>query len=508
MKNLYEWMRGMRSQDSRQPDEPARTSIASSLAENSRQLSILFDGFPDLTIRRLQSKSGLGVMLAYLDGLVDKKLINTDIIRPILYEKPTDPSDGLSSVPISPVKKIRDWSNIEQAILSGKSILFMDGESHAFELDTQGGPQRSIEEPNVESAIKSAHQGFVETMGQNIALVRRYIPSRKLKLKEMSIGERGHIKVSILYIEDVVNKQALHEIEKRIEQVNVDNILTIGELEEFIEDHSFTPFPQFVGTERPDTTASHLLQGRVAVLIDRSSTALVAPVTFISFFQVIDDYSVRWMVSSFVRLMRFAGLIIAVFLPSIYIAMISFHYEVIPLQLILSIGESREKVPFPPIVEALIMELVLEMLREAGLRLPSPLGQTIGIVGGIVIGQAAVQAGIVSNIMVIVVALTAISSFIIPNLELLGGIRLIRFPVMFIASIFGMVGIVISIMVIVVHLISLESLGVPYGSPLTPLYLSDMKDTFIRLPRWLMLNRPQSVGSQQPLRKGSIKKRG
>ncbi|MEV3228867.1 spore germination protein, partial [Paenibacillus larvae] len=203
-----------------------------------------------------------------------------------------------------------------------------------------------------------------------------------------------------------------------------------GELEQFIEDDPYSPFPQLTITERPDTTASHLLQGRVTIVVDRSPGVLIGPMTLTSFFQTTDDYSIRWLVSSFVRMLRFVGAIIAIFAPALYIALVSFHYEVIPLRLLLTIAESRERVPFPPLIEALIMELVLEMLREAAIRLPAPVGQTIGIVGGIVIGQAAVQAGLVSNIMVIVVAITAISSFILPNLELGAGIRLIRFPIM------------------------------------------------------------------------------
>jgi spore germination protein len=220
----------------------------------------------------------------------------------------------------------------------------------------------------------------------------------------------------------------------------------------------------------------------------------------------VDDYNLRWVIASFIRLLRFSAFFITIFTPALYIAMISFHYEVLPLQLLLWIAQSRERIPFPPLIEAMFMELVLEMLREAAIRLPAPIGQTIGVVGGIVIGQAAVEAGIVSNIMVIVVAITGIASFIIPNLEMSTGIRLIRFPMMLMAYIFGMAGIMVGAMVLIARLLTLTSLGVPYTSPISPMLFSDMKDTFIRLPISLLKKRPLSVRPSQLQRQGNRKK--
>lgn len=350
--------------------------------------------------------------------------------------------------------------------------------------------------------MKGAHQGFVETALQNIALIRRYIPNRELKIKEFWIGERGVCKVSVMFVEDIVDPDLLRILEDRITAITVDAVLNTGELEEMIEDNPYSPFPQFYTTERPDTAASHLLQGRIGIIVDRSPSVLIAPSTFVSFFQSVDDYSTRWLVSSFIRLLRFLAMVVATFLPALYIALISFNYELIPLDLILTVGESRESVPFPPLIEAVMMELTLEMLREAGIRLPSPIGQTVGIVGGIVIGQAVVQAGIVSNVMVIVVAFTAISSFIFPNYDMAAAIRLVRFAMMGLASMFGIIGIVIGFMILIGHLISLESLGAPYASPFAPVRFQDLKDTFLRLPLWLMKNRPTSVLSTQSRRQG------
>lgn len=504
MVSIFDWLKGKKAYEpQRQPEFTTTPSIAANL----KHLSGLFDGIPEFVCKELVLKNKDKAAIAYMDGLIDKVLINRDIIRPLLYEEWDDQHVFESAVSMGSVKKNKNWREIEQAILSGKTVLFMEGLSYVLVLETQGWPQRAIQEPQNETTVKSAHQGFTETATQNIAMIRRYIPSTELKVKTCPVGKRGQVNISILYIDDVVNKKALQEAEKRVKKIDVDTILNTGELEGFIEDNAYTPFPQLSMTERPDTAASHLLQGRIVIMLDRSPGVLVGPMTFTSFFQSTDDYNIRWIVSSFVRSLRFIGALIAGVAPALYIALISFHYEVIPLRLLLSIAESRERVPLPPLIEALIMELVLEMLREAGIRLPAPIGQTIGIVGGIVIGQAAVQAGIVSNIMVIVVAVTAISSFILPNTELASGIRLIRFPLMLLASALGMVGIITGIIAIVIHLLAMQSLGVPYSAPISPFRLSDMKDTFVRLPTWLQRKRPESVSPQQLKRLAMKKKR-
>ncbi|NHW36055.1 spore germination protein [Paenibacillus aceris] len=472
--------------------------LSASLTKNIACIDAIFSNTPDLTVRFLEIKqTGKQAVLIYLEGLTDKNVINNHVIRPLINDSNID---GDAHVTVGHVMTAIVWSDVEDAILHGMSALFVDGRAEAQLFDTQGWPQRAIEDPKTEASLRGAHQGFVETSSQNIAMIRRYIPNRELKIKELIVGRRGKTKISILYLEDVANVAELHELEHRIKKLNIDSILYTGELNELIEDNYLSPFPQFMLTERPDVTASHILQGRLAVIVDRSSSALIGPTTFTSYFQSADDYSTRWLVASFIRLQRFIGFLIAIFLPSFYIAVISFNYEVIPIKLLLSIGESRGQVPFPPFIEALIMEFAIEMLREAAIRLPQPIGQTVGIVGGIVIGQAAVQAGIVSNIMVIVVALTAIASFILPNYDMASGIRLIRFPMMLLSALFGFFGIVMGIVFLLAHLISLESLGTPFGSPLAPLRIKDLKDTFFRVPLWKLTSRPKSTNPLQPTR--------
>ncbi|GMX61541.1 spore germination protein GerSA [Paenibacillus elgii] len=507
---LHNWIRGKKSFAAQaQANHKLNTPISSVLAQNIADLHELFSQTPDLVVRHFVIKqTGNQAAIAYLDGLTDKNSLNKDVLRPLQFEADSDAPGNLPRVNVGNVRTISLWSDLEMAMLQGVSILFEDGRNDAVVFNTQGWPQRSIEDPQLEASLKGAHQGFVETSSQNIALIRRYIPNRELKIKELTIGRRGNTLVSILYMADIVHPEVLKEIEDRIQQLDIDAIINTGELAELIEDNPYSPFPQFIATERPDSAAAQLLQGRFVVIVDRSPSVLIGPATFTSFFQSVDDYSTRWMVASFTRLLRFMGFTVAVFLPALYIAVISFNYEVIPLQLLLSIGESRARVPFPPLVEALLMEITLEMMREAGVRLPAPVGQTVGIVGGIVIGQAAVSAGIVSNIMVIVVASTAIASFIIPNYDMASGVRLIRFPMMIIAAMFGIVGMVIGMMTLIGHLISLESLGTPYGNPIAPMRFADMKDTFVRLPLWRMKTRPKSSRAVNSQRMGDNHPKG
>lgn len=472
MGSFNKWIRGEKTFSAQeQVDHILNKSISSSLSLNLKQLSKLFSGIPELITRTFPLKNGKEAALIYMEGLVDKTVINVDILRPLLFKEWNEDDFWESSISIGNIKKIQKWTDIEQSLLHGKSILFINGQLSALELDTQAAPKRGIEEPTTESSIKSSHEGFNEVASDSIALIRRYIPNRELKVKEFSVGERAISKVFLLYLADIANEDVVQEMACRIKSIKVDAILTTGELEGFVEDNSYTLFPQLSITERPDTTAHHLLDGRIAVVVDHSPGVLIGPMTFSSFFQTIDDYSFRPMIPSFIRLLRFTGLFIAI---------------------------------FAPILEALLMELALEMLQEAAVRLPGPVGQTIGVVGGIVIGQAAVQAGIVSNVMVIVVSITAVASFIIPNLEMSVGIRLLRFPMMIIASLFGVIGIMVGMAIIIIHILSMESLGVPYGSPFSPLFASDLKDILVRLPWKIMKKRPLSLNLKQENRQSAI----
>lgn len=483
--------------------------LSTDLMKNIVKIKSIFTETPDLTIRNLVIKqTGEKGALIYLNEIVDGQILFNHVIKPLIFEDGKEAGNADLWVSLGQIKKAATWTEVEKAVLSGQCVLLVDKQREAYIYDTPSFPKRSIEDTPVESSLTGAKVGFTESASDNIALIRQHISNKELKIKEMTVGKRGKLKLSILYLADVANKEVLSELESRIGKIDVDNVINAGAFSEFIEDNPYSPFPQIMLSERPDFVASEILEGRIAIIVDRSPGVLIAPATFDTFFKTIDDYGSRWLVASFVRLMRYFGFLIAIFLPALYIAIISFHFEVIPLKLLFSIGVSRERIPFPPFIEAFLMEITLEMLREAGVRLPSKIGQTVGIVGGIVIGQAAVEAGIVSNIMVIVVALTAIASFIIPNYEMASAVRIVRFPMMILASLFGFVGLSIGFMLLLAHFISLTSLGMPYGSPFAPLRIKDWVDVIIRFPQWMFKNRPLSTGTVQLKRANSSRPEG
>lgn len=488
---------------------PPQDSISSKLMDNLDKIKSLFCDTPDLIMRQLVIKQTQSpAALIYLSGITDVKTIFNHVLNPLLFETRKDDSESDLAVSLGHITKTTSWTQVEDAILNGECVLFVDHSSVALIYDTPSFPKRAIEDTPLESSITGPHVGFTETGSENVALIRKHIHNRELKIKEMTVGSRGKSKVSMLYLADVAKQELLKELEERIGKLNVDSILNSSALAEYIEDNPLSPFPQLLLTERPDFAASEILQGRIVIVVDRSASVIIGPATFDSFFKAVDDYGSRWLTASFIRLMRFVGFLIAILLPAIYIAILTFHVDIIPIRLLLSLGQSRERIPFPPFIEAFIMELILEMLREAGIRLPAKIGQTVGIVGGIVIGQAAVEAGIVSNVMVIVVALTAIASFIIPNYEMGSAIRIVRFPMMILASLFGFVGITVGFMILIAHFIELESLGMPYGSPIAPLRFADWKDVFVRFPLWAISKRPLSNQAIQSIRAESNHKGG
>ncbi len=300
----------------------------------------------------------------------------------------------------------------------------------------------------------------------------------------MSIGELSQTDVAIAYIEGLATEALLDEVRTRLSRIQIDGILESAYIEEFIEDAPYSPFPQIQNTERPDIVIANLLEGKVAILVDNTPFALIVPMTFWNGLQAVEDYYERFIYTSFIRFIRYILFNITMYLPSIYVALITYHPKLIPTTLLISIAAARDSVPFPTIIEALLMELVFEGLREAGIRLPKAVGSAVSIVGALVVGQAAVQAGIVSSPMVIIVATTGIASFSIPRYNLGTALRLVRFPMLILAGMFGLYGIVIGFIVLTIHLVNLRSFGVPYFNPVAPQIPEDLKDVLLRSPRW------------------------
>ena len=449
--------------------------------------------------------------LIYIDGLADKTLLNDYVIESLMLESShITKSEEIKEriLTVSDLKEETDMNKCIDSILSGDTVLFIEGLSNFYILATRAWPNRGVGEPANETAVRGSREGFSETIRFNTALVRRRIRDKGLKSVPKSIGVRSKTDVVIMYIEDIVNYDALNELMERLSSVNIDSISDSGQLEQLIEDDQWSLFPQIQLTERPDVVSSSLLEGRIAILVDNSPFVLLVPTIFANFFQSPDDYYQRWIYSSSVRIIRMLAILISMLATPLYVAITSYHTSIIPTRLAYSIAASREGVPFPAFIEAIIMEISLAILMEAIIRLPRPIGATIGIVGGLVIGQAAVSAGIVSPIMIIIVALTAITSFTTTNYEISFAFRIIRFAFIIIASTLGLYGIALGCMVTLAHLTKLESFGISYLSPIVNLDKGDIKDTIVKYPIRFFTKRPQYMKTGDKVRQNNKGKIG
>lgn len=435
--------------------------------------------------------------LLYLEALVNIELIQTSIIKPLLESNSGDIERFVNSIEVA---KSSNVVQIGKSLLDGFCVAVMGNDSAAVMMPVAQSQGRSIEEPRTEQIIKGSHEGFIESLSTNIYLLRNRIKSPKLKVKYFTLGSVTNTKVAVIYMNNIADPKIVEECLKRISAINLDYLYSAGNIDEMIEEHPFSPFPQTIQTERPDRAVAYLIEGKITVVVDGSPSVLVLPITFFSFYQSPDDYNSRWLIGSFYRYIRLISFILAICLPAIYIAIVSYHSEVLPIGILYSVKVSLTYVPLPPILEALLMQTILELLKEAAIRLPSPIAQTIGIVGGLVIGTAVVEAQLVSHTMIVVIGLTAIASFATPLNEFGTSLRILGFPIMLAAALFGFFGISIMMMVIFIHLCKLETLGIPYFTPFGPFYDKEgFKDIFLRLPIWTV-NKDSQNGKSSPLK--------
>ncbi|WP_078414843.1 spore germination protein [Priestia abyssalis] len=468
--------------------------------------------FREFTIGR----TGIRAAIIFVEALSDKNLIDTHIMKSLMvdffdeykYEPSYMKGDAFKELiknqvlSISEINELHTVHDLVSKVLTGWTGLLIDGLSDVLILGTIKTNKRNIEEPVSEALVRGPRVGFTECISDNTALLRSHGENENLSLTKFQVGKRVKKELVIAYMEEIADPELVEEVKKRIQKIDIDHLPESGYVEQLIEDNYLSPFPQVQNTERPDRVISALLEGRVAILLDGTPFALIVPVTFSMMLQSPEDYYERWIPGTFIRLLRFGAAMISLFAPALYISFISFHPGLIPTKLAISITGTREGVPFPSLIEALIMEVAIEILREAGLRLPKPIGPAMGIVGGLIIGEAAVQAGIVSNIMVIVVAITAISSFALAQYSAGIPLRMLRFVAMFFAAVFGLYGVLLFFLLLCSHLVKLKSFGVPYASPAVPYHLSDWKDFMVRMPLQMMKRRPKMMHTKDPIRKG------
>lgn len=474
--------------------------LSPDLEMNINELNTIFKECPDVLSKKIIFKDGRKGCFFYLKGFINMDLIQRDFIKPLLTICFNDICENeiLDYLPLFNTSLVYDIDSIAAALLAGKTVLLIDKMKFSIICNLTDIEKRNISEPEGEKNIRGPHEGFIEDFETNIAIIRRKIKDSNLKFKTLELGTKTRQTVALSYIEGIANPELVNMLFSKLSEINTDGLLAIGYIEQYISDSPHSPFPQYMATERPDKAVASLLEGRLVIFMDGTPFALIAPVSLWSFLQALDDYSTKWMLGTFIRLIRVVGMFVAVLLPSLYISVTTFQYYLVPLNLLVPLAISRTQVAFPPVVEALVMELTIEMIREASVRLPTYIATTIGVVGGIIIGQAAVNAGIVSSLFIIVVAVTAISSYVVPIYDFGLAIRLIRFAFLLLASIFGIIGVTVGIIFLTAHLLSLESLGQPYVGPLQPFNLKDLKDTIIRAPLESMKSRP---GMAKPLKK-------
>lgn len=485
--------------------EESRDNIKGVIKEDLQYLKDIYKDCYDVVFHGFETNDQKNAVIIYIQGLSNTEEINENVIKPLLLNKWTT-DDEFPKISVSEIKKNTTYNECIQAICSGQPLLMIEGEKEVLSFGLVKSDTRSIEEPVGESVIRGPREGFTEVISVNTSLLRRKVRSPQLKMQQLTVGKHTQTSIAIVYINGLANINLINEVKQRIDGIDIDGILESSYIEELIEDVPMSPFPQILSTERPDTVVANLLEGRIAILIDGTPFSLILPVTLFSFLQSAEDYYERYLISTMIRWIRYVFFSISLLLPSFYIALVTFHQEMVPTVLLISMASAREMVPFPSLIEALFMEITFEALREAGVRLPKQIGSAVSIVGALVIGQAAVQAGLVSPAMVIVVSITGVASFMIPSYNLGFAIRILRFPIMILAGTLGILGIMLGLCGIVVHLCKLRSFGVPYLSTLAPIHIDQLKDTIVRSPFWKLNTRPRLTGKYNKFRQSHNQK--
>jgi len=490
--------------------------LSTDIQENISQLQTLLQRCSDAVFRELLlgSHPPTRCLIVYFDGLVQRKMLDDNIIKSLQLEveMTKDPQSKLEQhdlltaveqciVNVAELKQgVSTYDALIQAISSGDSVILLDGYSQALVAGTRGWDARNVSTPENELVIFGPKEGFVENLRSNTALMRRRLKSSNFKIESLVLGRISKTDVVFCYIETIAPPQLVDEIRRRLQKIDIDAVLDSNYIQELIMDNKSTIFSQTEHTEKPDRAVAHMLEGRVCIAVDGSPMVLALPTSFPRYWISPEDYYIHYIPASLFRIGRFAAFLLALTLPSLYVAVISYHQEMVPTALYLTIAASRQGVPFPSFVEALLLELTFEMLREAGLRLPRAVGPAVSIVGALIIGDAAVRAGLVSTPMVVIVAFTGIASFVSPSYNAGIIVRISRFAFLFAAALLGFLGIMVLFILLLIRMVSLSSFGVPYLSPIAPLNTQEISDILVRRPWFKMYRRPYQEGMQNQVR--------
>lgn len=483
--------------------------VSANLRENEKYLRSRLENCSDILIRpmRLGDKHKVDCLMVYIEVAVSNMMLDDSALGKMINHfweiSPEDIQEFVrhNSLGIADVKKLENLDESIDAMLAGNAVFFIDGYDKAMKISSKGYPSTGVMEAESEKVLRGSREGFSDSVKSNSALVRKRLRDTRLKVEEYKIGVRSHTLTQVLYMDDLVHEGLLEEVKERLEEFQIDGILDSGMLEQLTEDVWYSPFPQYQTTERPDRAVQEILKGKVVILCDNSPEALILPGNFSSFMESSEDWYHRFEMASFLRILRYLAVIMATVLPGLYLAVIRFHTQILPSALILSFAEAREGVPFSSVLELIFLELAFELIREAGVRVPGSLGNAIGIVGGLVIGQAAVEANLVSPIVVMIVALTALGSMTVPNEEFAAAFRLVKYGFLILGGYLGIYGIVLGVYLVIGHLAGLISFGIPY---LVPFIKKEQKGSrgegVLRVPLRKRVLRPLYAREEQKIR--------
>ncbi len=497
-----------KSRESKRPDrkkagseesESIKADISYKLEDNLSYIEQAFNhpDNKDIVLRRLCIGNGVNVFLFYLDGMADRTTINLSILKPLLDKSKYGDLGGKnlfdyvydSVIETHQIEKADTHEKAINDVLTGNTAICIDGYPNYILCETKGFEKRNVDKPQVEGVVKGSQEAYNENLRTNVTLVRRILKNRKLTTEFIKLGKRNNDLVAVLYLKDLASPSMIAEVKRRLKGLSTDLIIGDGILEQFIEDNPLSIYPTIISTERPDRTVSHLVEGKAAILAEGSPFALIVPVTVFDFLHTPEDTSLRWQFGTFLRFIRLFAFIVASLLPGLYVALTTFHREMIPTDLLIAIAQAKENVPFPTIAEVILMEMSFELIREAGIRIPGIIGNTIGIIGALILGQAAVQANLVSPVLIIIVAFTGLGNFAIPDFNLAFTARIMRLIYIFSGAFLGFFGISLAMVVSLAFAVSQNSFGVPYLSQLAP-KTDKNRDLLIRWPIWMQEFRP------------------
>ncbi|GMQ62720.1 spore germination protein [Vallitalea maricola] len=475
-----------------------KKKISTDLQSNLKYIKKQFGNSHDIIYRELNigCKITIPAVVISINGLVNQRLLDYDLLKRVMHIEIKLKEDFMeyiekSVITMVDIKTIDSMNDLFDGILSGESVMLIEGYNTAFKMDTRDWKDRGVNQPIIGSVVRGPREGFTETLLTNTALIRRRIKTPRLIFDKINCGQYTKTDIVIAYIKGIANDKIVNEVKNRISKIDIDGILDSGYIEQLIEDEPFSLFPTIGNTEKPDQAAGKLLEGRIVILVDGSPIVLTLPFLFLENIQTSEDYYTRPWYATFTRLIRVLSIIIVVFLPGFYISAQTYNQEMLPTHLFITMAATKEGVPFPAFIEILIMSILFEVLKEAGVRMPRHIGQALSIVGALVLGEAAVGAGFVSNPAVMITALTGIATFVIYSLN--DSITILRFAFMILGAAGGLFGMLIGTIFLLLHLVSIRSFGAPYMSPMGPRNNKDMKDTLIREPLWMMNSRSEVI---------------